>query len=236
MQPASDALAESARLAGLNLTLVPGARWIKRDALQSLRKAQTVVDAAHEQARHIVEAAQVQAQKIIEQAHYDAEQTIRQGYETGYAQGCDEWAEKILQADLSHQKKLSHEKNVLAELVLEAVLQLLGELSDEEWYVRCLRKMDTVINKEASLTLHIHPDSEAGLQTALDELQSVMAWVPLIKIELDRSLSPRSCLLISEHGSVNVSQDFQLKSVMTALENYFELEAGSLCSPLRGER
>lgn len=63
MQPASDALAESARLAGLNLTLVPGARWIKRDALQSLRKAQTVVDAAHEQARHIVEAAQEQAQK-----------------------------------------------------------------------------------------------------------------------------------------------------------------------------
>jgi type III secretion system HrpE/YscL family protein len=217
------------------VTVLPGvgalpsaSRWIKAHDLRAWQSAEELLAGAQQQADERLSSAQREADDLLRKAKQAAEKQKKRGYEQGYEEGEGAFAEKILAFEASCAQRLSQEKAGLAELVFEALTRLVGELPDELWYEKCLQKIDVVIAQSKSLTLVVHPDDEAAVRAAVEQCRPQFAWLDWLQLECDERLPARSCLVSTEHGAVDAGLQFQLGSVLKALEAYFGLNAGEL--------
>jgi type III secretion system HrpE/YscL family protein len=208
--------------------LAPALRWMKARDLRAWQSAEELLAGAEQEAARRLSHAQSEAEEVLRKAKQAAEKQKKRGYEQGYEEGEGACAEKILAFEASAAQRLEQEKANLAELVFEALTRLVGELPDELWYEKCLQKIDVVIAQSKSLTLVVHPHDEAAVLAAVEQCRPQFAWLEWMQLETDERLPPRSCLLSTEHGAVDAGLQFQLRSVLKALETCFGLNAGEL--------
>jgi type III secretion system HrpE/YscL family protein len=188
----------------------PDQRWIKSSDLRIWQSAEELLDKAHKQ-----------AEEMLKKAEREAQRQKKRGFDQGYLEAQAILADKLIAFEAACAQKKEQDKLNLAELVFEALTKILGELSDELWYEKCLRKVECVMTQSKSFTLVIHPHNEPVVQQVLKKLTPHCVWLDTLRLELDESLPSRSCLVHTEHGAIDAGLQFQLKSILRALEVYF---------------
>jgi type III secretion protein L len=211
-------------------TLPSGQRWIKACDLRAWQSAEQLLARAQQQADEYLAQAQNESEELLRKARQAAEKQKKRGFEQGYEEAEAAFAQKLLDFEVAGARRLEQEKTSLAELVFEALTRLMGELPDELWYEKCLQKIHGVIAESKSLTLVVHPDDEAAVRAAVEKFRPQFAWLEWLQLECDERLPARSCLVSTEHGAVDAGLEFQLNSILKALEAYFGLNAGELAA------
>lgn len=190
-------------------TILPpaGQRVLKAADIATLREAQTILDAAREQAAG-----------IIREAESEYQRQRGQGYEDGKAEGKLEHAEKMLETVMTSVEFIENIESTLVNVVSQAVRKIIADFDDNERIVRIVRTALTAVRNQQHVTVRVAPaDADAVSKALAGLLHTAPGGKSFLDLIPDARLDRGACLLESELGVVDASLETQLK----ALENAF---------------
>jgi len=160
-----------------------------------------------------VRAAQEQADTIREQSAQWLEQAREEGFEHARQQGAEEVAALLAQTAARADAWLGGLEVSLADLALDIVREVLGEMDEPERILRCTRKALTAFRQDQALTLFV---SAGQVEAVRLRLKSEADHLP-ITVEPDEQLHSGQARLSGPVGSVELGLDAQLNNLRRSL-------------------
>jgi type III secretion protein L len=146
-------------------------------------------------------------------------QARAEGFESARALGAEQAAELLGQTAAQVDAYLAGLESGLVELVLGVVREVLDDVDNAEFLVRCTRKALLAFRQDQSLTLFV-PLSE--VEAVRQHLQTQSVSLPSIGVEGDDQLAAGQARLSSKIGSVELGLEAQLRNVRRSLLPFSE--------------
>jgi flagellar biosynthesis/type III secretory pathway protein FliH len=194
------------------------ARLVKaRDAAAWL-EARRVLEEAEERAAHLIRAAEADADRIRQAAQEEASVARRDGFEHGRREACEHWT--ALQAEITQQvaRELQQSQAPLVSLAIAIARKILdSELRvDPQLVERSVAAVLQGVAREPFISLYVHPDDVAILQTSGTWRTGVMQDCD-IRVLPDASLPRAGCRVVCQWGELDGRFDAQLRQIEKAL-------------------
>ncbi|KVQ06825.1 type III secretion system stator protein SctL [Burkholderia ubonensis] len=203
---------------------------IRRDALgvlleldaacAQIEEARTIVlDRARVEAAEILATAEEHAAVLLAAARQQRDEAAEQGYREGRERAQSEWMERLAEAgDLRRRAQLGMRER-LAEIVTQAVEQIVRAEGGRALFARALEKIEQIADGAAYVRIGVHPDDHADARKILGALAT--RWrkagrsIPL-RIVKDPRIARGGCLCESDSVVVDIGIDAQLQAVRLA--------------------
>jgi type III secretion protein L len=105
----------------------------------------------------------------------------------------------------------------LAEMVLDALTRLAKGIDREALMGRALELLQGSLRGVSWARLRVHPQAVEAAEAAVSDFSRRTGLGPLARVLADETLSPDSCLLESDLGSIDASLDTQIQAIRDAL-------------------
>jgi type III secretion protein L len=190
-----------------NLQLLSERKVLKEAEYAALLDASALVDTARQEAR-----------RIVQQATQQAEEARRQGYEEGQRSARAEYAQRLVEDTLASQRQLHGLRAAMAQIVVKAVGQFVGEVDADVLFEAALMRVDTLVRHEPFVTMRVSPGQEAALRQALARLRHDGQGSLNVTVLPDPSLPEGECVVQTASGSLEIGIGAQLEAFRRALE------------------
>lgn len=188
------------------------------DDLEEITR-QDIARLAHEaraQQDAMLTRARAEADAVGDKARLDATAAARLGYAQGRRDGLRQWhAEASAQRAESGARYRVH-RDLLADLVVQATAALLQGPALAGYLENALRALDTLAQKDLTLTVRVHPDDQFVAQQAIDRLRPQWRDGTVVKVLVSDTLAPGSCVCESPSAYVDASLSLQLATLRQA--------------------
>jgi type III secretion protein L len=192
-----------------NLQLLSERKVLKEAEYAALLDASALVDTARQEAR-----------RIVAQAQQQADDSRRQGYEEGLRNAKAEYAQRLAADTLASQRQLHALRAAMAQIVVKAVGQFVGEADPAALYEAALLRVDSLVRHEPFITMRVAPSQEAALRQALARLGSGAHAQGGLNATVvpDPALPEGECVVQTASGSLEIGIGAQLEAFRRALE------------------
>jgi type III secretion protein L len=190
-----------------NLQLLSERKVLKEAEYAALLDASALVDTARQEAR-----------RIVQQAQQQADDSRRQGYEEGQRHAKAEYAQRLAADTLASQRQLHALRTAMAQIVVKAVGQFVGEVDPAVLFEAALLRVDSLVRHEPFITMRVAPVQEAALRQALARLGNATQGALNATVIADPSLPEGECVVQTASGSLEIGIGAQLEAFRRALE------------------
>ncbi|MGU7816487.1 type III secretion system stator protein SctL [Burkholderia sp. AW49-1] len=205
---------------------------IRRDALGTLleldaacmqvqKRRAVLLEQARREAAEILAAAEADAAALAAEARRRHDEAAGQGYREGRQRALSEWMERLAEAgDLRRRVQLGMRER-LAEIVVQAVEQIVRAEGSRALFIRALGKVEHIIDGAAHLRIAVHPDDHTEARRIFGAL--VARWrkagrsIPL-QIVKDARLAHGSCVCESDSVVVDAGTGARLLAMRMAAD------------------
>jgi type III secretion protein L len=165
--------------------------------------------------------AYVLAQGQINSALADLQQVCarasQEAYRDGMAKAELEAARRWTLAEIDRLQMLQSMQPALADIVVDAVGLLAGQIDREAFIAHALEVLQTSLRDASWAQLRVHPVAVSAAEAALSEFDTRTGLGKIARIVPDESLSEDGCVLESELGRVDASLATQLEAIRGAI-------------------
>lgn len=196
----------------LQAKLAPGVRRLRASDISAWADAQSLVEAAKQQAAAIETQAQVAYQQECER-----------GYAEGVADAQMEQAEKMIDTVSRTVDYFAQIEGDMVQLVVQAMRKIVDGYDDTEQVLIVVKNALAVVRNQKQMTLRLHPAQVEPVRARINDILSAYPGVGYLDIVGDARLTAHACILESEIGVVEASIEGQLQ----AIENAFQKVLGS---------
>ncbi len=187
-------------ISGEKVKIAGGVRIIRRDDLGILHDSNEII----EKSRNL-------AEDIRKKAEEDYRIRYQEGFEKGQLEGKSEYTEKIMDLIMSQVDSLAELENDMAQVVIDSVTKIIGELPDSEQIVRVVRKAINTVRGMKRVTVRVAPEDEDAVRGDLGMLLvSPDGRTGYIDLVADASMKHGDCILETPMGIINAGLEFQL--------------------------
>jgi type III secretion protein L len=190
-----------------NLQLLSERKVLKEAEYAALLDASALVDTARQEAR-----------RIVQQAQQQADESRRQGFEEGQRLAKAEYAQRLAADTLASQRQLHALRTAMAQIVVKAVGQFVGEADPAALYEAALLRVDSLVRQEPFITMRVAPQQEAALRQALARLGGGSQGGLNATVMPDPSLPEGECVVQTASGTLEIGIGAQLEAFRRALE------------------
>ncbi|WP_406546766.1 HrpE/YscL family type III secretion apparatus protein [Succinimonas sp.] len=191
------------------VAVAEGVRIIRRDDMQTLHDANEI----------IVKSREI-ADGIRQKAEEDYQRRYQEGFEKGQTEGKGEYTEKIMDLIMSQVDSLAELENDMAQVVIDSVTKIIGELPDNEQIVRVVRKAINTVRGMKRVTIRVAPDDENAVRQDLGMLLvSPDGRTGYIDLVGDASMKHGDCILETPMGIINAGLEFQLGILKKSIQS-----------------
>lgn len=183
------------------------ARVVKAD-----RRGPRIVPAAIQDAR-------AQAHAIVALAHEDAARVREGAREQGRAEGRAEAAARLVDLAIARDRMLGELQAQAVDVAMLAAARIVGdELSARpERVADIVRPLLRRLRRARQVTLRVHPDDRAALESALPALARDTDLAGTVAIEADPALARGGCVVTSDAGVLDARLEVRLDALRDAL-------------------
>jgi len=193
---------------------------ITTDNLQLLSERKVLKEAEYAallDASQVLAVAKGEAQRIREQARADATASERKGYEKGLQRAKSEYTQRLAAEAMAAERQLHALRESMATIVVQAIGQFLADTEPAAQFEAALRRVDTLIRREAFVSVRVPPAREAALRAALVQLAETSPWALNCQVQADASLADGVCTVQTASGSIEIGIDAQLEAFRRAV-------------------
>ncbi|QHJ00010.1 hypothetical protein GT347_19700 [Xylophilus rhododendri] len=207
---------------------------VPREAMRSLERLDELDDIASEtlaglraeaeaEAEGIRAAARADAQAIAAKAQLDAASVTRLGYAQGRRDALRHWHAEAVQQRQQAAERFGGQRKRLADMVVQATASLLQGPAMASYMEQALQALDTLAEKDLTLSVTVHPDEEPLAREAIEKLRPRWRDNTVVKLIVSDAVAPGSCICESPQGYADGSLSQQLatlrQAAMGALED-----------------
>jgi flagellar biosynthesis/type III secretory pathway protein FliH len=185
--------------------------------LQVLQEAQTLLTRAQAQAEAWIEEADQEVQAKQKRTAHDARAAAKLGYAQGKEQALAHWLAQALERQKQVQLSYQSQRDYLVHCVVEAVRNMVLCHTAIDFFAAALSSLDAVVEKDNAVVMHVHPQDESAAQEALVHARSRWSSAFSVRVEVDCTLTPRSCRIETATEFVDASLDAQLRALRRRL-------------------
>jgi type III secretion protein L len=138
-------------------------------------------------------------------------------YQKGLAKAELEAARRWSTVEVDRLALLKSMQPALAEMVLDALTRLAKGIDREALMRQALELLQGSLRGVSWARLRVHPQAVQAAQAAVSDFSRRTGLGPLARVVADETLSPDSCLLESDLGSIDASLDTQIRAIRDAL-------------------
>lgn len=168
-------------------------------------------------ADEIIDKANREAEKILEEAREAFEIEKKKGYEAGLLEGKKSIASQMMGAVTGAVNYLSVLEEKVVEIVMSAVMKIVGEIDDEKLILKIVKNALAVVRNQKQVTLRVAPGQVKTVKNALDKILSDYPGISFIDVAGDSRLKSDGCILETDIGVVDASVDVQLSAIRKSL-------------------
>lgn len=139
---------------------------------------------------------------------------LKRGHTEGLNKANAEMADQIIRSASSANQRISSVEGDLINAVMQTVRKIVRDFSNEELVFNAVQNSLELIRDTQAVHIRIHPDTQAGLQQRLDELNHDVRFLHLIA---DDTLKLDDCILETESGIINANIEQQIETIAKAL-------------------
>ena len=194
---------------------------ISTDNLQLLSERKVFKEAEYAallDAAAVLDAARAEAARMAAQAERDAALALERGRVEGLRRGQAEYAERLATDALATQRQLQALRASMAQIVVRALAQLMGDVDPARLLESALRRVDALLRAEPFVALRVAPAQEAGLRSALAVLGRDASWALAAAVTADPALADGVCIVSTASGTLEIGVDAQLAAFRKAVE------------------
>lgn len=163
------------------------------------------------------------AKEAYQQARQRADERIEnemnEGYAVGMQRGAKDVIDLLVRTQASVERYHAHLQMTLADLTIHVLKEVLDGLDASDAVAAAVRRALKTINLGSELVLKVAPDVIEAVRTKLKPaLQPGVT--PRVILREDTTLTAKSCILITEFGSVDLSIDTQLSILAESLHKH----------------
>ncbi|WP_019002235.1 HrpE/YscL family type III secretion apparatus protein [Succinimonas amylolytica] len=196
-------------ISGEKVKVAEGVRIIRRDDLGVLHDSNEII----EKSRNL-------ADDIRKKAEEDYRLRYEEGFEKGQQEGKSEYTEKIMDLIISQVDSLAELENDMAQVVIDSVTKIIGELPDSEQIVRVVRKAINTVRGMKRVTVRVAPEDESAVRADLGMLLvSPDGRTGYIDLVADASMKHGDCILETPMGIINAGLEFQLSILKKSIQS-----------------
>lgn len=188
------------------LQLSISAARIPAIASATLQQVATLLDRANS----LVAEAQREAESIRAAAH-------AQGLEEGRRAAASELAQQLVLAQSEVRDFIAGSESRVVRLATAIVRRILGSLELDQRVPELAAEAAATLQAERYLTLRVHPQAVAAVESQLDRLRQMQPAVERLQVVGDAALGRLDCIAESELGVVRASFSEQLERIEDAL-------------------
>ncbi len=141
------------------------------------------------------------------------------GYQEGFDRGRTEALGELIDAVDRARQRLSASDEELAEIVLAAVEQMIGELDEKDAALRCVRRALADAAADIWAVVRVSSDDHAHVQAGLQTLPLTANWPEIKAIEADPLLKRGEIILETPKGRIHVGLRQQLSRLKAGLQS-----------------
>lgn len=172
--------------------------------------------AARLDAHALLEAARNQAADIVKDARRVYEEEALRGYREGREQASRELTVQVADVAARTASFYASAGPQLAELVMIAFQQIIGELGDKRRVLAAVRQCLAAVRGQKQLTVRVHDSQAAVVREHVRHLIKEFPGIDTIDVIEDESIPQDACTLESSIGVVEGSVEGQLEAVTQA--------------------
>ena len=174
---------------------------------------------AYEQQKALFEDKLIAREEYLK-AEEDYQRRYQEGFEKGQTEGKGEYTEKIMDLIMSQVDSLAELENDMAQVVIDSVTKIIGELPDNEQIVRVVRKAINTVRGMKRVTIRVAPDDENAVRQDLGMLLvSPDGRTGYIDLVGDASMKHGDCILETPMGIINAGLEFQLGILKKSIQS-----------------
>jgi type III secretion protein L len=175
---------------------------------------QAVVEAA----RFLAQARDISGKARQAVAAAEAEGQAR-GYKEGFDKGRTEALAELVDAVDRARQRLAASDEELAEIVLAAVEQMVGEIEEKEIAIRCVRRALQDAAGDIWAIVRVSADDHAHVQAALQNLSMNTPAPEIRSVEADPLLKQGEIILETPKGRIHVGLRQQLSRLKAGVQS-----------------
>lgn len=182
---------------------LPANGIIQARMLETLTKADRIIECAHEQANIIVSNAR-DKEKYIEKS----------AYEVGYDHGFKEFVEAV---DGLNQKRLAlrEELQSLLQICLEKIL---GQIPFEQLIATTLQSVFGELRNDIDVLIMVHPSNLIAIKRVLDHYRQENAFSIHLQIEANEQMTYDACRIYAGPEVIDISIAILVDEMLASLE------------------
>lgn len=196
-------------ISGKTVHLDAGKKIVPKKDLETLLKAEEIVDLAEEE-----------AEKFKEETLKEADELKKQAEENGFQEGLEKLNEKI-----AYFEKLTAEiKDEMKDQILPIALSSIKKIVGEELKIAPNRIIDIVMQalkpviQHHHITIYVNKDDLHKLEAKKKTLNSILQQVETLSIQERSDIEPGGCIIETEAGIINAQLDNQIRALEAALK------------------
>ncbi|MCB9638799.1 MAG: type III secretion system stator protein SctL [Myxococcales bacterium] len=174
---------------------------------------------AQSSAQEIVQKAQMDAERIRAQAEEYRQRGYEEGYQAGLEEGKQELTDTILQLNQQNQDRFRNYEPELVKLAMRIAEKIIGEQVKiaPETVVGIVSKALGNVRHQREIYVRVNPDDYDTIQEHKPMLLERLSRAQDIDIRPDANISPGSCRIESEIGTIDANLKNQLAAIERAL-------------------
>lgn len=199
-----------------NLQILSERKVLKEDEYAAMLEATSLIGIAKEEAA-----------RIVREAQDRGEQLQQTGYDEGFARGEREGAQRAYAATLDTAQALAFARATMADMVLRALRELVGEFERERVFSLALRRLDAFVREEAFLVIRVAPGSVDTMRATLAQQRDALgddarpAGAALragaVRVVADPMLGDHDCVVETPAGTIDARLATQLEAIRAAI-------------------
>jgi type III secretion protein L len=186
--------------------------------LQVMQEAQSHLADAQAKAEDMLNEADQEVQAHYKRAAQDARAAARLGYAQGKEQALANWLAQAQERQKQVQLRYQDQRDYWVHCVVEAVRNMVHSHAASDFFAAALSSLDAVVEKDNAVVMHVHPQDESAAQEALVHARTRWSSAFSVRVEVDRTLTPRSCRIETATEFVDASLDAQLRALRRRLQ------------------
>jgi type III secretion protein L len=207
---------------------------ITSDNLQILSERKVLKESEYSallDANAIIGVAQQESSRIVSDAEQRKEETLQRGYQEGFSKGELDGAQRAFAATLDAGQALALTRQTMAEMVVRALRELVGEFDRVSMFKLALQRIDALVRDEAFLIVRVAPSALESMRTALASHRDAQGQdgaesghadpaklrAQSMRIVEDASLADTDCVVETPSGTIDARLSTQIAAIRAAL-------------------
>jgi len=171
-----------------------------------------------EAGRYLAQAREVNGRARQAVAEAEAEGRAK-GYREGFDKGRTEALAELIDAVDRARQRLAASDEELAEIVLAAVEQMVGEIEEKDAAIRCVRRALQDAAGDIWASVHVSADDHPQVRAALENLPMSTPSPEIRSVEADPLLKQGEIILETPKGRIHVGLRQQLSRLKAGVQS-----------------